>query len=130
MNNTQSRINSSGLTNICRRKWECFSVCCLIAYSVKVNYECKVMNLFAKVIYPADLWSPGAKLIRACTQTACWICMHAHNRSQCAAIELHRYYYCSLRFRHVDMTKDLQCYHLFGETGAAFQCVKNMLSVQ
>ena len=78
MNSTPSRINSFRLTNICRRKWECFSACCLIAYSVIVNYECKVMNLFAKDIYPADLWSPGAELTRACTQTVCWIwCSHS-----------------------------------------------------
>lgn len=56
--------------------------------------------------------------------------IHAHNRSRCAAIELRRYYYCSLRFRHLDTTKDLQCYHLLGETGAAFQYVKNMLRVK
>lgn len=40
--------------------------------------------------------------------------IHAHNRSRCAAIELHGYYYCSLLFRHQDTTETLQS-HLSGE---------------
>ena len=32
-----------------------------MAYSVIVNYEWEVMNLFARVIYPADLWSPWSQ---------------------------------------------------------------------
>lgn len=82
------------------------------------------MNIFAKVIYPADLWSLGAKLIQACIQTVCWI--WCSRRSQCAAIELHRYYYCTASESDIyshDKTKYLQCCYLFGETVAAFQYI-------
>lgn len=50
-----------------------FPVCCTTLYSVIVNYKCRVMNLLAKAIYPADSCSPGAKATRACAEATCWI---------------------------------------------------------
>lgn len=105
------------------------AACCLIANSVTLNYECKVINLLTKAIYPAGSQSPQSQThssvcagnlldLALALITGLSVQQLSSSIADMTAV---------LPFWHLDMTKDVPSYHLGGATEAAFHYADSML---
>lgn len=99
--------------------------CCLIANSVTLNYECKVINLLTKAIYPAGSQFPRSQTHPSvCAGNLLDLALALSVQQLSSSIADMT---AVLLLWHLDMTRDVPSYHLGGATEAAFHYADSML---